>query len=108
MVRGHPNANLAPFFTRGPSKINDIAWPELAPDELAPAWDAFLGEALETELIATKRIRRDDLTLRKFVETCVAENDHRMQVFDPRLPRPTLLPKMKRLIVRTISSSAAT
>ena len=50
----------------------------------------------------------DDLTLRKFIETCVAESDRRMQVFDPRLPRPTLLPKMMRLILRAIPSSAAT
>lgn len=50
----------------------------------------------------------DDLTLRKFIETCVAENERRMQGFDPRLPRPTLLPKMMRLILRAIPSSAAT
>jgi hypothetical protein len=29
----------------------------------------------------------NDLTLRKFIETCVEENERRMQVFDPRLPR---------------------
>jgi hypothetical protein len=50
----------------------------------------------------------DDLTLRKFIQTCVAENDRRMLVFDPRLPRPTLLPKMMRLVLRAIPSSAAT
>jgi hypothetical protein len=49
----------------------------------------------------------DDLTLRKFIETCVAGNERGMQMFDPRLPRPTLPPKMMRLIVRAIPSQVA-
>jgi hypothetical protein len=44
----------------------------------------------------------EDLTLRKFIETCVIENDRRMMAFDPRLPRPTLLPNMMRLILRAM------
>jgi hypothetical protein len=48
----------------------------------------------------------EDLTLRKFIETCVSENDRRMARFDPRLPRPTLLPKMMRMVLHAIPRGA--
>jgi len=47
----------------------------------------------------------DDLSLRKFLEICLAENDRRMAEFDPLLPRPTLLPSITKLILRMISVS---
>lgn len=40
-------------------EVKDIVWPELSPDELARLREMpFWGEALETEQIATKRIRQ--------------------------------------------------
>lgn len=56
---------------------------------------------------APGQIVGEDLTLRKFIETCVSENDRRMSQFDPRLPRPTLLPKMMRLVLRAMPKPAA-
>lgn len=37
-----------------------------------------------------------DITVRTFIETCLSENDRRMADVDPRLPRPTLVPRMVR------------
>ncbi|HTR62037.1 MAG TPA: ferritin-like domain-containing protein [Candidatus Binataceae bacterium] len=56
---------------------------------------------------APGQIVGEDLTLRKFIETCVSENDRRMSQFDPRLPRPTLLPKMMRMVLRAMPKPAA-
>ncbi len=56
---------------------------------------------------APKQLVGDDLTLRKFIETCVTENDRRMMEFDARLPRPTLLPAIMRLVLRMMPRSAA-
>jgi len=36
-----------------------------------------------TILLSRPQLVSDDLTLRKFIETCLAENDRRMQMFDP-------------------------
>lgn len=55
---------------------------------------------------APTQIVGEDLTLRKFIETCVSENDRRMSQFDPRLPRPTLLPTMMRLVLRAMPKPA--
>ena len=44
--------------TFGSYEVKDIVWPELSPDELARLRGMpFRGEALETELIASQRIR---------------------------------------------------
>jgi hypothetical protein len=49
----------------------------------------------------------NDLTLRKFIETCVVENERRMQVFDPD-SRANPAAEMMRLILRAIPSPVAT
>ncbi|MCS6781740.1 MAG: ferritin-like domain-containing protein [Gloeomargarita sp. SKYBB_i_bin120] len=40
-----------------------------------------------------------DLTLRRFLATCVQENERRMQAFDPELLQPRLLPHLSRLLL---------
>jgi hypothetical protein len=72
------------------------------------ATGADVEKADDFVIQAPAQLVDDDLTLRKFIETCVPENERRMQVFDPRLPHPTLLPKMMRLILRAIPSPVAT
>lgn len=52
---------------------------------------------------APSQLCGDDITLRKFVETCLNENERRMAIFDPRLPRPELLPRVMRTILHLVS-----
>jgi hypothetical protein len=67
---------------------------------------ADVEKADDFVILAPAQLVGDDLTLCKFIETCVAENEGRMH--DTRLTRPTLLPKMMRLILRAIPSPVAT
>ncbi|MEN9206830.1 MAG: hypothetical protein Q6L50_09370 [Gloeomargarita sp. GMQP_bins_120] len=40
-----------------------------------------------------------DLTLRRFLQTCLQENARRMQAFDPELLQPRLMPRLSRLVL---------
>jgi hypothetical protein len=48
-----------------------------------------------------------DVTIRKFMETCLSENERRMARFDPRLPRPTLIPRLIRFALRFTPQNGA-
>jgi len=43
-----------------------------------------------------------DFKLRSFLELCLAENERRLSVYDPRLLRPTLVPGFVRLLVKVL------
>lgn len=43
-----------------------------------------------------------DLTLRSFLTTCIQENTHRMQSFDPDLLQPRLLPRLSQTLLRVL------
>ncbi|APB34366.1 hypothetical protein GlitD10_2040 [Gloeomargarita lithophora Alchichica-D10] len=43
-----------------------------------------------------------DLTLRSFLSTCLAENTHRMQFFNPELLQPRLLPQISQTLLRML------
>ncbi len=51
-------------------------------------------------LQAPARICGEDLTFTRFAKVCLAENERRMMAFDPRLPRPGLIPATMRLMLR--------
>jgi len=48
-----------------------------------------------------------DLTPRRFLALCLAENDRRLAVYDPRLIRPRLMPAVARLAIRLLSRRGA-
>jgi hypothetical protein len=43
-----------------------------------------------------------DFKLRSFLELCLAENERRLSLYDPRLLRPTLVPGTVKLLVRVL------
>lgn len=47
----------------------------------------------------------DDLSPRSFVETCLRENDRRLAPYDPRLIRPTMVPRLARLALKFLPQS---
>jgi len=48
-----------------------------------------------------------DFSLRSFLETCLAENDRRLSLYDPRLLRPMLVPSVIRRIVKVLPRKKA-
>ncbi len=65
------------------------------------------GKSDDLVIQAKDQLCGDDITLRKFVETCLSENERRMAGFDPRLPRPTLLPRTMGLLLKAMPRPAA-
>src|SRR5262249_25857232 len=49
-----------------------------------------------------------DFKLRSFLELCLAENERRLSVYDPRLLRPTLVPGFVRLLVKVLPKGRKT
>jgi hypothetical protein len=43
-----------------------------------------------------------DFSLRSFLETCLAENERRLSLYDPRLLRPMLVPSVIRRVVKVL------
>jgi hypothetical protein len=43
-----------------------------------------------------------DFKLRSFLELCLAENERRLSIYDPRLLRPTLVPSAVKLLVKVL------
>ena len=46
-----------------------------------------------------------DLSARSFLELCLAENDRRLAPYDPRLPRPRIVPAAVRLALRFVPAA---
>jgi hypothetical protein len=55
----------------------------------------------------SKSVGTADLSLRGFLDICLAENDRRLSGYDPRLVRPWLVPAMARLLRRLLGGPQA-
>jgi hypothetical protein len=64
------------------------------------------GAGQDTNFTATtaKSISAVDLNLRDLIEICLQENDRRFAGYDPRLVRPTAIPRLARFALRFIRS----
>lgn len=59
----------------------------------------FGGKGSEAGFEMTSHSAFEDITARRFFELCLSENDRRLAVYDPRLLRPTLVPRTVRLVL---------
>jgi len=48
-----------------------------------------------------------DFSLRSFLQTCLAENDRRLSVYDPRLLRPLLVPSVVKAMIKVLPRKKA-
>ncbi len=48
-----------------------------------------------------------DFSLRSFLETCLAENNRRLAIYDPRLLRPMLVPSVVRAMIKVLPKKKA-
>jgi hypothetical protein len=48
----------------------------------------------------TRSVTAADFSVRDLMATCLAENESRFSGYDPRLKRPTTMPRLVRLLVR--------
>ncbi|WP_392534109.1 ferritin-like domain-containing protein [Nostoc sp. C117] len=61
------------------------------------------ADASRTSFVPTAtNIFTKDLTLEKFLEICLVENQRRMSKYDPRLLQPQLLPRLANIALRTL------
>jgi hypothetical protein len=60
------------------------------------------GAGLDTNFTATaaQSISATEVTARDLLEICLKENDRRFAGYDPRLVRPTTMPRLARLVMR--------
>ena len=49
-------------------------------------------------LTGSKSVSAVDLSARALIDVCLAENDRRLSGYDPRLLRPTVVPRLLRLV----------
>jgi hypothetical protein len=49
-------------------------------------------------LTGSKSVSAVDLSVRALIDVCLAENDRRLSGYDPRLLRPTVVPRLLRLV----------
>jgi hypothetical protein len=60
-----------------------------------------VGTGKETNFIVNGGADLADINLKELIDLCLAENDRRLAPYDPRLIRPTFVPRMARL-ARTV------
>ena len=83
------------FRLRGLAALAAGAWGRLA---LARAVDG--GKGGDNFVVAGGDALTVDMTPRKFIETCLRENDRRMERYDAQLLRPMLMPFLAKLALR--------
>jgi hypothetical protein len=58
-------------------------------------------------LTGSKSVGAADLSIRALIDVCLAENDRRLSGYDPRLSRPTVVPRLLRFVRRFLPRSAS-
>ena len=56
-------------------------------------------------LTGSKSVSAVDLSLRTLIDVCLEENDRRLSGYDPRLLRPTVIPRLLRFVRRFLRRS---
>jgi hypothetical protein len=93
---------------------------------LRPLYDAWRAWAVGTELVGhvfhaltfgkgssqegfEMGTHKDfgEISPRAFLELCLSENERRLSIYDPRLPRPRLIPSLVRMALRLMPRAAA-
>jgi hypothetical protein len=58
-------------------------------------------------LTGSKTVGAADLSIGALIDVCLAENDRRLSGYDPRLLRPTVVPRLLRFVRRFLPRSAS-
>jgi len=89
-----------PLWRRPLFELKVIAvWMFLVYERLGLARDVGTGK--ETNFTVNGGADLADINLKELIDLCLAENDRRLAPYDPRLIRPTFVPRMARL-ARTV------
>ena len=92
-----------PFWRRPWFELRVIAvWLFLVYERLGLAKD--VGTAEETNFTVKGGESIADIDVAELMDVCLTENDRRLSVYDPRLLRPTFVPRMVRLARRFMRS----
>jgi hypothetical protein len=75
-----------------------LVWERIGIARLLPADAGSGGADNNFTLTGSRAVRRGDFSAAEFIDLCLAENERRLSLYDPRLLRPRTVPRLLRFV----------